>query len=49
MSRRKYLTQTSLVQDVQAPGEGEFVVRALGSRGGNIIEVSSMSGWNMIT
>lgn len=38
MSRRKHLLQ-SLEQEVEPPGEGQHIVRALGSRGSNIIEV----------
>ena len=39
MSRRKHVTQQSLTQDVQPPGAQESIVRALGTRGGNIVEV----------
>jgi probable RNA-binding protein EIF1AD len=42
MSRRKHLLQSSLLQDVEPPGDGQQIVRAVGSRGGNIIEVRSM-------
>jgi probable RNA-binding protein EIF1AD len=42
MSRRKHVTQQSLTQDVQPPGAGQSVVRALGARGGNIVEVRLM-------
>lgn len=38
MSRRKHLLQT-LEQEVQPPSEGQHIVRAVGSRGSNIIEV----------
>lgn len=43
MSRRKHLLQ-SLEQEVEPPGEGQHIVRALGSRGSNIIEVRH-EGW----
>lgn len=36
--RRKHVTASSQ-QDIQPPGEGQQIVRALGSRGGNIVEV----------
>lgn len=37
-ARRKHLT-LALKQDVRPPAAGEAVVRALGARGGNIVEV----------
>lgn len=43
MSRRKHLLQ-SLEQEVEPPGEGQHIVRALGSRGSNIIEVRTRAG-----
>ncbi|KAL4422874.1 hypothetical protein ABPG75_009071 [Micractinium tetrahymenae] len=43
MSRRKHLLQT-LQQGVEPPGEGQHIVRALGSRGSNIIEVEFPDG-----
>ncbi|KAI8471821.1 MAG: hypothetical protein J3K34DRAFT_520188 [Monoraphidium minutum] len=44
MSRRKYITQQSLTQEVQPPGPDESIVRALGARGGNIVEVEHPDG-----
>lgn len=38
MSRRKHLLQT-LEQEIEPPGDGQHIVRAVGSRGSNIIEV----------
>ncbi len=39
MSRgRKHVIQ-ALQQDVEPPGAGQSLVRALGTRGGNIVEV----------
>ncbi len=37
--RRKHVTQAILNQQVQPPEEGQRIVRALGSRGSNIVEV----------
>lgn len=37
--RRKHVTQASVTQDVQPPQDNQHIVRALGSRGGNIVEV----------
>ncbi len=39
MSRRKHLLQ-SLEQEIEPPSAGQHIVRAVGSRGSNIIEVS---------
>lgn len=39
MSGRKHLIQQVLRGDVQPPSEGQSIVRAVGSRGGNIMEV----------
>jgi hypothetical protein len=43
MSRRKHVLQSSLMQDVEPPEDGQQIVRAVGSRGGNIIEASVMA------
>lgn len=37
-SRRKHVTH-GLSQEIEAPKDGERIVRAIGSRGGNIVEV----------
>lgn len=39
MSRRKHVALNMLQQEVEPPGEGEYIVRAVGSRGSNIMEV----------
>jgi hypothetical protein len=36
--RRKHVTHAALNQEVTAPSDGQAIVRALGPRGGNIIE-----------
>lgn len=43
MSRRapKHLTQ----QEFEPPSEGQQIVRALGSRGSNLIEVRRLHAW----
>ena len=38
--RRKHVTQGVVTQDIQPPADNQHIVRALGSRGGNIVEVS---------
>ncbi|KAK9814192.1 hypothetical protein WJX72_001988 [[Myrmecia] bisecta] len=42
--RRKHVTQGSLQNEVQPPGPGQRIVRAVGSRGGNIVEVEYPDG-----
>lgn len=37
--RRKHVLQTVFSQDIQPPAENQQIVRAVGARGGNIIEV----------
>jgi hypothetical protein len=44
MSRRKHILLQSLQEDVDAPSEGQQIVRAVGSRGGHIIEASKKTG-----
>jgi hypothetical protein len=39
MSRRKHLLQQTLQEDIDPPLEGQQIVLAIGSRGGNQIEV----------
>jgi hypothetical protein len=39
MSRRKHVLLNALQQEVDAPGEGQHIARAAGSRGSNIMEV----------
>lgn len=39
MSRRKHVELDFLQKDAQPPSEGQQIVRAVGSRGSNIIEV----------
>ena len=38
MSRRKHVLQSVLQQHADPPGPGQHIVRAVGSRGSNIIE-----------
>ena len=38
-SRRKHVLQNSLTGHVEPPTEGQLIVKAVGSRGGNIVEV----------
>jgi len=40
MSRRKHVLQKVLQEEVEPPGDGQRIVRAVGSRGSNIIEAS---------
>ena len=40
--RRKHVLQDALQQEVKAPVEGQEIVRALGSRGDNLVEVCSL-------
>eukprot|EP00879_Flechtneria_rotunda_P028248 GHRR01030340.1.p2 GENE.GHRR01030340.1~~GHRR01030340.1.p2 ORF type:complete len:108 (+),score=9.90 GHRR01030340.1:194-517(+) len=42
--RRKHVTQNAISQDVQPPEHNQHIVRALGSRGGNIVEVEYPHG-----
>lgn len=42
--RRKHVTQTASNQDVEPPADNQQIVRALGARGGNIVEVSWVTG-----
>jgi hypothetical protein len=35
----KHITQAGLLGEIDAPSEGQRIVRAVGSRGGNIVEV----------
>jgi hypothetical protein len=37
--RRKYVTQTLVTEDVQPPDDNQHIVKCLGTRGGNIVEV----------
>jgi hypothetical protein len=37
--RRKHMLQAAVNEEVQPPADGQHIVRALGSRGGNIVEV----------
>jgi len=40
MSRaRKHVLQAALAGDVEPPGPDQCIVRALGARGGNLVEV----------
>ena len=41
--RRKHVLQNSLTGHVEPPTEGQQIVRAVGSRGGNIVEVGLQS------
>lgn len=41
MSRRKHITQ-ALNEEVQPPSGNQSIVRALGTRGGNIVEVRAL-------
>ena len=44
--RRKHMTLGSEQQDVGPPQEGQAIVRALGSRGSNLVEVGGRAeGW----
>ena len=47
MSRRKHVTLNALQQEVEPPGEGQHIVRAVGSRGSNLIEVRGLRGWGV--
>jgi len=38
--RRKHVTQTAFNQEVEPPTSNQQIVRALGTRGGNIVEVT---------
>jgi hypothetical protein len=38
MGRRKHV-EAALGDEVEAPGDGQAIVRVLGTRGGNIVEV----------
>jgi len=40
MSRRKHVLQKVLQEEIEPPGDGQHIVRAVGSRGSNIIEAS---------
>jgi hypothetical protein len=37
--RRKHMLQSAITQDIQPPAANQQIVRALGTRGGNIVEV----------
>jgi hypothetical protein len=39
--RRKHMLQTAFSQDIQPPADNQQIVRALGTRGGNIVEVGT--------
>ena len=39
MSRRRKHLEAAMAEDVVAPGEHQAIVRVVGSRGGNIVEV----------
>jgi hypothetical protein len=43
MSRRRKHVTLALEQDIEPPGPGQAIVRALGTRGGNIVEVRARS------
>ncbi|KAF6259225.1 hypothetical protein COO60DRAFT_1030707 [Scenedesmus sp. NREL 46B-D3] len=42
--RRKHMLQTAITQDIQPPADNQQIVRALGARGGNIVEVEYPNG-----
>lgn len=44
MSGRKHLIQQVLFGKVEPPTEGQAIVRAVGSRGGNVMEVRFTAG-----
>eukprot|EP00775_Hariotina_reticulata_P009258 gene9258-9424_t len=46
--RRKHVTQTAFNQDVEPPSSNQQIVRALGTRGGNIVEVEYPNGSNTL-